>query len=164
MFDALADWLPRCGADVVCLQEVTRTPGLHGWTQFSDGERSLPQRANLFDDVRALLPGHQAMFLTSDRGPVADPEGRLHGQDFGIAAFVEQSIAVIGQEAGFVHGSYVEHREWATADRPRLAHAMRLVGRDGEGPITVAHLHGLRDPRARATPRREPRKPTAWPR
>lgn len=65
MFDALADWLPGCGADVLCLQEVTRTPGLGGWTSFEDAERHLPQRANLFDDVRRALPAHQAIFVAS---------------------------------------------------------------------------------------------------
>ena len=39
MFDELAAWLPECGADVLCLQEVTRTPDLDGWTRFSDAER-----------------------------------------------------------------------------------------------------------------------------
>jgi len=29
-------------ANVVWLQEVTRTPGLGGWTTFADGERTLP--------------------------------------------------------------------------------------------------------------------------
>jgi hypothetical protein len=70
-FDALGSWLPSCGADVLCLQEVTRTPGLTGWTSFEDAERQLPQRANLFDDVRSRLPAHQATFVASDAGPVS---------------------------------------------------------------------------------------------
>ncbi len=32
VFDSLARWLPNIGADVLCLQEVTRTPGMGGWT------------------------------------------------------------------------------------------------------------------------------------
>ena len=28
VFGPLVEWLPRCGADVICLQEVTRT---HDW-------------------------------------------------------------------------------------------------------------------------------------
>ena len=65
---------------------------------------------------------------------------------------------VIGQEAGFVHGAYVDHDEWAVADRPRVAHAVRLVDRAADRPhspgphrgsdrtVTVTRLHGLRDP------------------
>lgn len=147
VFDTLAGWLPRCGADVLCLQEVTRTPGLGGWSRFDDGERTLPQRADLFDDVRAALPRHQGAFLTSDSGPVLDGDGRAHHQDFGLATFVGEGIPVVGQEASFVHGSFVDHPAWAVADRPRIAHAVRLVDRAAAGrTVTVVHLHGLRDP------------------
>jgi endonuclease/exonuclease/phosphatase family metal-dependent hydrolase len=146
MFEPLADWLPRCGADVLCLQEVTRTPGLGGWTTFSDGERQLPQRANLFDDVRQALPRHQAHFLACDAGPVASGDGCVRQQDFGLAMFIDERLPVIGQTASFVHGAFVDHQEWAIADRPRLAHAARLVDRTANRAVTVVHLHGLRDP------------------
>lgn len=85
MFDALIEWLRRAGADVLCLQEVSRTPGVGGWTRFSDGERQLPQRANLFDDVRSALPRYQARFLASDAGPVVDGDGNVRQQDFASA-------------------------------------------------------------------------------
>jgi endonuclease/exonuclease/phosphatase family metal-dependent hydrolase len=32
LFEELAPWLAGCDADVVCLQEVTRTPGALGWS------------------------------------------------------------------------------------------------------------------------------------
>ncbi len=146
MFDELARWLPDCGADVVCLQEVTRTAVLTGRTQFADGERSLPQQANLFDDVRTLLPRHQGFFLTSDAGPVTDGEGQVHRQDFGLAIFVAETIPVIGHQSAFVHGSFIDHEEWTIADRPRVAQAVRLVDRADDRRITVVHTHGLRDP------------------
>ena len=149
MFDALIEWLPRAGADVLCLQEVTRTPGVGGWTRFSDGERQLPQRANLFDDVRCALPRHQARFLTSDAGPVVDGDGNVRQQDFGVAILVDERIPVIGEASSFVHGSFVDHQEWAVADRPRIAHAVRLVDRTTPRTVTVVHLHGLRDPRGK---------------
>jgi endonuclease/exonuclease/phosphatase family metal-dependent hydrolase len=145
MFDALADWLPGSGADVLCLQEVTRTPDLTGWTQFDDGERQLPQRADLFDDVRLLLPRHQAVFVASDAGPVTDAAGALHRQDFGIALFVHERFPVIGHEATFVHGSFTDHAEWATTDRPRAAHGVRLFDREADRIVSIVHLHGLRD-------------------
>lgn len=150
-YAALADWLPVCAADVLCLQEVTRTPGLGGWTRFDDADRSLPQRANLFDDVRSLLPRHQATFLTSDSGPVCAEDGTVHRQDFGTALFVAEDVPVVGHHAAFVHGAYADHEVWPTSGRPRLAHAVNLVGGDaGGGPgaartVTVTHLHGLRD-------------------
>lgn len=146
MYDELAAWLPRCEADVVCLQEVTRTPGLSGWTHFADGERALPQRANLFDDLRALLPRHQATFVACDAGPVRDHHGRAHRQDFGLALFVHERFPVVGQAARFVHGAFVDHDRWAIADRPRLAQGVRVVDRANDRTVTVVHLHGLRDP------------------
>jgi hypothetical protein len=130
----------------LCLQEVTRTPGLGGWTSFDDGERRLPQRANLLDDIRRALPRHQALFLPSDAGPVVDGEGGVRRQDFGLAIFVDERLAMIGHEATFVHGTFVDHREWTTRDRPRIAHAVRLLDRPAGRTVVVVHLHGLRDP------------------
>lgn len=146
MYESLADWLPDCGADVLCLQEVTCTSGLGGWTRFNDGERSLPQRANLYADVTALLPHHHGIFLTSDSGPVYDEHGNRHQQDFGIALFVHEKLPIISTAATFVHGTYVDHEEWLIAHRPRIAHVARLFDRSSERFITIAHLHGLRDP------------------
>jgi endonuclease/exonuclease/phosphatase family metal-dependent hydrolase len=155
MFDSLVEWLPDCGADVLCLQEVTRTPGVGGWSRFDDGERTLPQRANLFDDVRAVLPRHQGLFLASDAGPVYDRAGRAHQQDFGLATLVDDRIPIIGGGTSFVHGSFIDHREWAVADRPRIAHAVRLVDRAADRTVAIVHLHGLRDPHGKAdTPSR----------
>jgi endonuclease/exonuclease/phosphatase family metal-dependent hydrolase len=105
--------------------------------------------------VSGALPHHQGQFLTSDSGPVRDASGRRHRQDFGLATFVDEQIPVIAQEASFVHGSFVDHREWAIADRPRIAHAVRLVDRAADRTVTVVHLHGLRHPSGkRDTPSR----------
>lgn len=147
MWDELAAWLPRVGADVVCLQEVVRSDGLQGWVTYADDDRTLPQRADLFADVADRLPRHQGTFLTSDRGPVTGTDGATHDHDFGIATFVADGLSIVGQEAGFVHGAHTVHRGgWPSGDRPRIAHAVRLVGRDGGRAVTVAHAHGLRDP------------------
>lgn len=146
MFEPLAEWLPSSGADVLCVQEVTRTAALSGWTRFEDGERTLPQRANLFDDMALLLPDHQGGFVVSDAGPVWDEEGAQHRQDFGIAMFVHERLPVVGQHSAFVHGDFVEHVEWAIADRPRIAQSARIVDREADRAMTIAHLHGLRDP------------------
>lgn len=143
MFDELAAWLPTAGADVVCLQEVTRSAA-GGWTRFDDAERSLPQRADLFDDVAALLPEHRGFFAASDAGPVTTPDGVRHRQEFGIAAFAGPGVTVLGTRTAFVHGSFAEHVDWPTGHRPRAAHALRLDA--GGRAVTVVHLHGLRDP------------------
>jgi endonuclease/exonuclease/phosphatase family metal-dependent hydrolase len=145
VFDDLAAWLPGCGADVLCLQEVTRTPGLGGWTRFSDADRDLPQRADLFDDVRSLLPDHEGAFVACDAGPVLDPQGRAHRQEFGLAVFVRRKLVRHTIDATFVHGTFTEHDRWPTSGRPRAAQAVRVSGGDGTRPVTVVHLHGLRD-------------------
>jgi endonuclease/exonuclease/phosphatase family metal-dependent hydrolase len=149
MFDELRRWLPECGADVLALQEVSRTHTLDGWTSFQDAERRLPQRADLFRDVAQLLPGHQASFVTSDTGPVADDHGNVYRQDFGLAMFVGGEWPVVGQVAGHVHGSFVEHEQWPLDDRPRVAQGMRMVDRARGRMASVVHLHGLRDPRGK---------------
>lgn len=143
--DELLAWLPAADADVACLQEVTRTPGLRGWTRFDDGERSLPQRADLLDDVRGALPGHQPIFVAFDSGPVRDQHGTRHRQDFGVATFTGPALPVAGVESAFVHGDFTAHDEWTMPVRPRAALAVRTLGPAGR-PVWVIQTHGLRDP------------------
>jgi endonuclease/exonuclease/phosphatase family metal-dependent hydrolase len=145
MFDALASWLPTCGADVVCLQEVTRTAGLRGWTTFADGERTLPQRADLFADVTELLSGYRGYFLASDAGPVIDDEGHRWRQQFGVATFVHGRLSVVETASAFIHGSFTEHSDWPAEARPRAAHGVRVVDRASDATFTMVNLHGLRD-------------------
>ena len=142
MFEPLIGWLPHCGADVVCLQEVTRTPGRQGWMVFRDGERELPQRADLFDDVRRALPVHQGSFVAADAGPVLDDRGRRHVQQFGLAQFVADQLPVAGQRSEFIHRDYVGHAEWETSARPRVAQSCTVA--TDERRVAVLHLHGLR--------------------
>lgn len=146
MFDALVEWLPESGADILCLQEVTCTSGLSGWTRFNDGERTLPQRANLFADISTALTHHQGLFLTSDSGPVIDHQGHRHQQDFGIAMFVHDRFPIVSSQSAFVHGSYTDHSEWTILERPRIAHTARIVDRAAHRTVAITHLHGLRDP------------------
>lgn len=146
MLDALQPWLASSDADVICLQEVSRTPGLDGWTTFADGERTLPQRADLFADVKHVLPEYQGQFLASDSGPITDADGETWQQDFGLATFVHVRTPLIGVSSTFVHGTYVHHADWLVEDRPRVAHAVRVVDREGASVVTGVHLHGLRDP------------------
>jgi len=146
LFDALAPWLTTLDADVLCLQEVTRTPGVSGWTQFDDGEHAMPQRANLFADIRRLLPDHQSFFVASDTGPVHDESGRHHRQDFGVATYVAEHISVIGLRSAFVNGEFVDQDSWGTSNRARAALATRLVDRSRARVVTVVQMHGLRDP------------------
>jgi endonuclease/exonuclease/phosphatase family metal-dependent hydrolase len=145
-YDDLAAWLPTAEADVVCLQEVTRTAGLGGWTSFADGERSLPQRANLHDDVRRLLPSYDALFLASDAGPVTDDTGQRHQQDFGLGTYVSEALPVVAMASTFVHGGFEDHDEWTISDRPRAVQAVRVVDRAAGRTACVVQLHGLRDP------------------
>jgi endonuclease/exonuclease/phosphatase family metal-dependent hydrolase len=156
MFDELARWLDTCDVDILCFQEVTRTPSLGGWTRFDDAERSLPQRANLLSDIGSLLPRHHGLFTASDAGPVQDDEGRSHRQDFGLATFVAEELPIVGMRSSFIHGGYIEYRDrWPTDGRPRTAQAVRVFDRQAQRFVTVVHLHGLRNSRGKGdTPAR----------
>lgn len=148
-YDDLVAWLPSAGADVVCLQEVTRTPDLGGWTRFEDEARVLPQRADLMADVAAALPAHDGWFTVSDSGPVTDDAGVVHRQHFGLGTFTGPSTLVVGARAAYVHGRYADHGDsWPHSDRPRAAQVVRLE-QDGRF-VTLGHLHGLRDDAGKA--------------
>jgi endonuclease/exonuclease/phosphatase family metal-dependent hydrolase len=145
MLDELVGWLTTCDADVICLQEVCRTPGATGWVRFDDGERSLPQRADLHGDLVRVLPDHQAFFLTCDSGPVRDRDGARRRQHFGVATFVGPTVPVIGLQSDFIHGRYRDHRAWPTSNRPRAGLAVRVADPRSGRAVTVVQAHGLRD-------------------
>ncbi|GIZ97206.1 metal-dependent hydrolase [Tsukamurella sp. TY48] len=146
MHDELLAWLRESNADIVCLQEVTRTPGATGWSTFADGERTLPQRLNLLDDLARCLPRHQPHFVVNDAGPVVDAGGARRRQDFGIATFVRDEHPVTGLDARFVHSSSVDHEEWSVDDRPRAALTVTVRDRAAGRTVAVIQAHGLRDP------------------
>ena len=143
VMEPLVEWLPTVGADVLCLQEVTWTPGYVGWVTYADADRTSRQRASLFDDLRRALPRHQAHFYTCDTGPVECDDGVIRRQHFGIATLVDPRLAVTDVETAFVHGEYANHEYWPAEDRGRLAHAFRVVD-DEETAATIAHFHGVR--------------------
>jgi len=143
MLEPLMEWLPRCGADVLCAQEVTWTPGYDGWVTYADPDRVLRQRSSLFEDLRRALPAYQAHFYTCDTGPVRCDDGVTRRQHFGVATLVGPRLAMVGGEAGFVHGDFAHHQAWPAEDRGRVAHAVRVVDQTDRA-VTVCHLHGVR--------------------
>lgn len=141
---ALMPYLAGVDADVLCLQEVTRSPDVTAdWLVYRDGDLRLPQRANLFEDIRALLPGHDASFFPTARGELFDGEASVRSE-FGLATFVRRRYPVIAEAADFVHGSF-SHDGWGPHPRSRNAHVLRLADHGGNRPVTIAQMHGLRD-------------------
>lgn len=146
MHDELVGWLRTVDADVVCLQEVTRTPHRSGWATFADGERTLPQRLNLLDDVSAVLTGYTPLFVANDSGPVTDGDGVPLRQDFGVATWVRDEFPVVGLDARFVHSRFVDHTVWDVDNRPRAALTVTVRDRLADRFVSVIHVHVLRDP------------------
>jgi len=146
MYDELVAWLPDVDADMLCLQEMTRTPGLGGWTHFEDDHRQLPQRADLVGDVARTLPGHVPWFTVCDSGPVHDESGQRHQEQFGLPTYVRAELPVVAQRAAYVHGAYTDHGDaWPHSGRPRAAQVARVYDAPRDRFVTVGHLHGLRD-------------------
>jgi endonuclease/exonuclease/phosphatase family metal-dependent hydrolase len=145
----LIDYLRQSDPDVLCLQEVTRSPdaispyAMSDWLVYRDGDFELPQRASLYHDVRGVLPGHEAMFAPVARGPLF--EGiREVTCEFGLGTFVRGSLPIVGQSLGFVHGEFSAHG-WAEHPRPRNAHGIRVFRDDTGSTVTIVQMHGLRD-------------------
>lgn len=154
--EPLLKYLGEVGADIFCLQEVVRTPGQpHGWLTYRDGDLRLPQRANLFDEICTLLPAHRAQFFPTARGILFDDDGRQIWSEFGLATFVRDSYAVIGEALGFVHGAFTPDG-WGDHPRSRNAHCIRIFDPLSGVHLTVAQMHGLRDTAGKGdTPARE---------
>ncbi|MDL2406604.1 endonuclease/exonuclease/phosphatase family protein [Rhizobium calliandrae] len=144
LHEPLMRYLVEAEADVLCLQEVTRTQGAHpDWLDYRDHGVELPQRANLFEEIGAALPTHDAFFSPTARGDLFDGEERVVSE-FGLATFVRKSYPVIGQASDFVHGEF-SAGGWGAHPRSRNAHCIRLFDYEKGFAITIAQIHGLRD-------------------
>lgn len=134
--------------DVLCLQEVTRTPASDmEWLTYRDGEHVLRQRANFLRDVEAALPDHSVTFCPTGQGELWHGKVAFPSQ-WGLATFVHGSIPVLAQSHGFVHKSYSPNG-FGDHPRSRTAHALRIYDHDRNRPVSIAQMHGLRDPRGK---------------
>ena len=144
LYEPLIAYVAAIDPDVLCLQEVVRTPdATRDWLTYRDHGTELPQRANFFNDVARALPNHAATFCPAAQGELFDGEQPFRSQ-WGLATFVRATIPVIGQAQGFVHGDYSADG-YGRHPRSRTAHAVRLFDVDLQQSVTVAHMHGLRD-------------------
>ncbi|MBX5190215.1 endonuclease/exonuclease/phosphatase family protein [Rhizobium sp. NZLR3b] len=145
LHEALIDYVAQADPDVLCLQEVLRAPGVDDrWSIYRDAGLELPQRANLFAEIRAALPGHDGFFCPTSRGELFNGDTAITAE-FGLATFVRKSYSVITQGLDFVHGSFSANG-WGEHPRPRNAHCIRLFSHERASTVTIAHMHGLRDP------------------
>lgn len=150
LYDDLPPYLAAADPDVLCLQEVVHTPGVDNqWLTYRDKSHVLPQRARFFEEVSAALPDHVAIFSPAAQGELWDGETPYPSQ-WGLATFVRRAFPIIGQYAGFVHGTFSPYG-YGPHPRARNAHAVRLYDYGKDWPITIAHTHGLRVPGAGKT-------------
>ena len=144
LHDVLVAYLAAAQPDVLCLQEVVVTPDAPAdWMIYRDLGAELPQRANLFDEVRSALPSHVAHFCPAARGDLWHGDV-AYPSFWGLATFVHKSLPIIGQAQGFVHGgfspdAYGEH------PRSRTGHVVRAYDFERRQSLTIGHMHGLRD-------------------
>ncbi len=144
LHERLIPFLVAAGADVVCLQEVVRTPDARSeWLTYRDDGMELPQRAGLFEEICEALPDHDAAFCPVACGLLYHGDEPVPSQ-FGLATLTRRSLAVIGRAADFVHGDF-SAEGWGTHPRARNAHCVRLFDPARRAAIVVAHMHGLRD-------------------
>jgi len=148
LYDPLVSYLQAEQPDILCLQEVIHTPlATKNWLTYRDGGHSLPQRANLFRDVAAILPGHTAIFCPAAQGELWDEEEPVASQ-WGLATFVRGELPITAQIQGFVHKSFSPNG-YGEHPRSRSAHAVRVYDYERCRSLVIAHMHGLRDPKGK---------------
>ena len=146
LYAPLLDYLAAVDADVLCLQEVVNTPAsAEAELTYRDGDHVLNQRTNLYEDIKRVLPQHEARFFPASRGVLYDGQGRTHASEFGLATYTRYGLPVIGETMSFVHGAFSADG-WGDHPRARNAHCVRLFDPASAAPVTIAHMHGLRDP------------------
>jgi exonuclease III len=140
----LLPYLASTTPDVLCLQEVVHSPESDkDWLTYRDGDHVLPQRANFFSDVCTALPDHVATFCPAAQGILWDEDAAIPSQ-WGLATFVHKSIPVIAQAQGFVHKGYSPDG-YGDHPRSRSAHGVRVYDYQQSRPVSITHMHGLRD-------------------
>ena len=138
LWPAMSDWLSEVGPDILLMQEVTRAPEPSpDWLEYRDDWRRLAQRADLFGDVAARLPGRQAVFAPAARGPLTGPDGRVHRSEHGLAAFFAPRLAIVEQAQVFIEGSF-RPQGWAPEPEPRVMQLFRVLDPERAGPF--AHV------------------------
>ncbi len=146
VWPALAQWVPAVGADILCLQEVTRAPvPSPDWLRYVDPNRALDQRADLFADISALLPQHQSYFAPATRGVLHDKTGQPVASEHGQAVWVAPHLAVTGLWQGFIHDQF-RPDGWGPEPVSRVMQIMRLCDPAEGSQVVFAHFHGMRDP------------------
>ena len=142
--EPLMRYLQEADPDVLCLQEVTHSPDAASvWLIYRDGTFELPQRANLYEDVKAILPRHETMFAPVARGTLFEGEREVTSE-FGLGTFVRSTLPIIGQGLGFVHSQFSADG-WGPHPRSRNAHGIRMFRYDAGSAVTIVQMHGLRD-------------------
>lgn len=144
LHDQMLPFLQFTAPDVLCLQEVVHSPvSDKDWLTYRDGDHILPQRANFFRDVSTALPDHIAIFCPAAQGVLWEEDRSISSQ-WGLATFVHKAVPIIGQVQGFVHKSY-SPVGYGDHPRSRSAHGVRVYDYGSERPISITHMHGLRD-------------------
>lgn len=140
---ALSHWVREIGADILCLQEVIRAPErAPDWLTYTDAERRLAQRADLFSDVSACLPGYQSFFAPSARGSLQDDAGREHASEHGQGIWIAPHLSVLDYRQGYLHGSY-RADGWGPLPRPRAINGARIFDPRSGARVGFANVHGL---------------------
>lgn len=154
LHDALLGYLAQEAPEVLCLQEVIHSPETEKSDLiYRDGDHVLPQRANLFSEIAAVLPEHVAIFCPAAQGMLWDGDTPVPSR-WGLATFVHVSLPIIGQAQGFVHKGYAPDG-FGAHPRSRSAHAVRVFDHARGRAVSIAHMHGLRDLRGKMdTPER----------
>ncbi|WP_443024202.1 endonuclease/exonuclease/phosphatase family protein [Sneathiella sp.] len=144
LHNELLPYVASSAPDVLCLQEVVHSPERDkDWLTYRDGDHVLPQRANFFRDVCNALPDHVATFCPASQGVLWDDETSVSSQ-WGLATFVHKSTPIIEQAQSFVHKEY-SPVGYGDHPRSRSAHGVRVYDYKHNRPVSITHMHGLRD-------------------
>ncbi len=143
--EPLMEWLTHIDADVYCLQEIFDSPHKDFYSDAVNEVRAGKPlvRANLFEEIVRILPGHRGIMLPACRWELRDiPEKQNLPCHFGIATFVRKNIPVHEIRSAFV---YREFRSVPQIDAPtpRTALAVRFTDPKTGKAAVVTHMHGL---------------------
>ncbi len=151
----LIPYLVEVNADILCLQEVVRSPETRSESAPTAIAMSSCRSAPI-SSTRSAQPCLIMTGISARRREASFPMAivwSIPNSDW--RTFVRKSFPVIGQALDFVHGEFSPDG-WGEHPRARNAHCLRLFNYEHGFSITIAQMHGLRTTNGKGdTPERQ---------
>ena len=148
LYENSLSYLAASQPDVLCLQEVVHTPDSTGAVARSIAISDRPPaEGRIFSRrFREILPRPRRRLLSNRAGRAVARKRAGSRRNGGWRPSSIGRSRSSPRVQGFVHGTFSPVRLWRPSPFPECARDPRFLISSKGFPVTIAHMHGLRDP------------------